>query len=282
MKDCEMTRDLMTLYADGLASPESEAFIARHIEGCPDCRAALERMRERVEPAETPAEADYRKTLQSQKKRRAWHFRLATVLALLVGVGACLLLLWSRGVFYIADRQVSPDGRTTATAYTRNISGPFPTKEGFSIVQTGHFRGTTSYLDAEFTQMAWSVDGRYLMVAMETSTGPCMEVGDHLRNSGLHMCPHFGSAARGSEELAAVGYEELEYGEHGQGSIRCRFVQWHEEDDDLMLVAFSFTDRAGEDHSGYFWYDCSKSIFEDDKITGVVEIPMEFKKCPDS
>ncbi len=38
--ECSIVRDLLPLYAEGMLSPESTAFVKDHLEGCDDCSAA--------------------------------------------------------------------------------------------------------------------------------------------------------------------------------------------------------------------------------------------------
>ena len=39
---CEVIRDLLPLYADGVASQESRALVEEHIRTCDECRALYE------------------------------------------------------------------------------------------------------------------------------------------------------------------------------------------------------------------------------------------------
>ena len=44
-KDCEIIKDLIPLYVDGVCSEESKAKVEEHIEHCPDCLMTVERMK---------------------------------------------------------------------------------------------------------------------------------------------------------------------------------------------------------------------------------------------
>ena len=44
-KDCEMIKDLIPLYVDGVCSEESKTKVEEHIEHCPDCLMTVERMK---------------------------------------------------------------------------------------------------------------------------------------------------------------------------------------------------------------------------------------------
>ena len=41
---CNVIRDLLPLYHDGVCSPESRQLVEEHLEKCADCRGELERM----------------------------------------------------------------------------------------------------------------------------------------------------------------------------------------------------------------------------------------------
>ncbi|MGN1001361.1 MAG: zf-HC2 domain-containing protein [Oscillospiraceae bacterium] len=86
--NCEVIRDLLPLYADGLASGESCRLIEEHIKECGECRVLLEQMRA---PMETPPDGngqDYVHAIQRQKRKNRRKILLAcllTGLVLLIG-----------------------------------------------------------------------------------------------------------------------------------------------------------------------------------------------------
>ena len=89
--ECEVIRDLLPSYLDGLCSPRSRALVEAHLAACPDCARAAEAMGEavRVEPepairAESPFYALRKKQL------------LRTMLAVAVTAAVCLaaFCLW--------------------------------------------------------------------------------------------------------------------------------------------------------------------------------------------
>ena len=57
---CEVVRDLLPTYADGLTGEKTNALMGAHLETCSDCRAALDAMRAPEAVPETDrAELDY-------------------------------------------------------------------------------------------------------------------------------------------------------------------------------------------------------------------------------
>ncbi|MBR5683525.1 MAG: zf-HC2 domain-containing protein [Ruminococcus sp.] len=48
MKNCDIVKDLLPLYADDVCSEESRKAVEEHISGCSDCKAELEKLRKNV------------------------------------------------------------------------------------------------------------------------------------------------------------------------------------------------------------------------------------------
>ena len=99
---CGVARDLMPLYAEGLAGEESREALERHTAQCPACAARLAAMTAPEEPVmeEPEREVDYLKTIRRKTKGR---MVLAVVCTLLV-----LAALWGLRVYVIgapADRE---------------------------------------------------------------------------------------------------------------------------------------------------------------------------------
>ena len=82
--DCEIVRDLLPSYVDGLTSGVTNRAVEAHIESCSGCTEALRRMREpeRRGPA-PPAELDYLKKVRRRSGRKA----------VLSAAGAAVLIL---------------------------------------------------------------------------------------------------------------------------------------------------------------------------------------------
>ena len=75
---CEIIRDLLPVYCDGLASDETRGEVEAHIEGCEDCRERLRLMKEAV--PEVP-KAD----IEPMKKiKRSLRLRLALVIGMVI------------------------------------------------------------------------------------------------------------------------------------------------------------------------------------------------------
>lgn len=94
---CNVARDLLPLYHDGVCSDESRALVKGHLEGCPDCTAMLKELRGEIKvPHEAPDDGAVLKKLEKKVgrgKKRAWVRGAAAALvavlttALVLGAG---------------------------------------------------------------------------------------------------------------------------------------------------------------------------------------------------
>lgn len=102
MKECEIARDLMPNYIDGLTSKESNEYIEKHLETCNDCRNYLNEMKSSVElkGKETiKAEVDYMK--KAKKKMRIGE-KLVVIIGFLIIITA--MLFWReiyQGILFV-------------------------------------------------------------------------------------------------------------------------------------------------------------------------------------
>lgn len=102
---CDIIRDLLPLYAEDLASPDSQAAVREHLEGCGECRKCYEQMKQSpVLPREEP---DLRAV-----RRGLWKRRLLTALCavLVVCMLGCWFFSWLTAPIYL-DRAVITDIR---------------------------------------------------------------------------------------------------------------------------------------------------------------------------
>ena len=92
---CDVARDLLPLYHDGVCSDESRALVEEHLNGCPGCAAMLRQLRGEIElPHESPddqaALAQIERTVRKGKKR-AWIRGAAAVLAAVLVMSAAAI-----------------------------------------------------------------------------------------------------------------------------------------------------------------------------------------------
>lgn len=84
-QECSIVRDLLPLYAERLTSPETAAFVEKHLRTCADCRAALQETQ--APPALQPApDAAPLQHLQKRLARKRLHIIVMTALFVLTAV----------------------------------------------------------------------------------------------------------------------------------------------------------------------------------------------------
>ena len=104
---CEIVRDLIPLYCDGLCSEETKAAVKEHIAQCEDCRRLLEAAGADIEvPAQTYDEEEAR-VLQGVKKRYARIRWRAVFLA--AGIAAVLIAVVGGAYYSHVYRTLFPD-----------------------------------------------------------------------------------------------------------------------------------------------------------------------------
>lgn len=95
---CDIIRDLLPLYHDGVCSEESGRLVREHLAGCGPCRAALEVMDECLAPPPPPADEAaplkaVAKALEKKRRKVMWRSILAAVLILAIGIGGYVLAM---------------------------------------------------------------------------------------------------------------------------------------------------------------------------------------------
>ncbi|HKM33743.1 MAG TPA: DUF4825 domain-containing protein [Lachnospiraceae bacterium] len=85
--DCEIIRDLLPSYVDGLASDTTKKAVEEHLTDCADCSAALKCMKEPEPLKAVPAEVDYLKKVRRHTNRKSL---LIGIILMLVGMSTLL------------------------------------------------------------------------------------------------------------------------------------------------------------------------------------------------
>ncbi|MCR5708648.1 MAG: zf-HC2 domain-containing protein [Ruminococcus sp.] len=105
---CEIIRDLLPVYCDGLASEETRAEVDRHVAECDDCRERLRLIREAVPDVPEP-------DIQPMKKiKRSLRLRLALVIGMV-----CLGLLAGLYNMLVANPMAISSDKIEVTHYSR-------------------------------------------------------------------------------------------------------------------------------------------------------------------
>lgn len=116
--ECGVVRDLLPLYAEGMAGDESKRLIEEHLASCPECGLALQKMKEEAPPLpmeQAPLGALWR----AIRQRRGLAVRLAVCLVLAVLLPVLSWMLAPRYLPLEAVTQVVP-GDDAVTVYFDN------------------------------------------------------------------------------------------------------------------------------------------------------------------
>lgn len=86
---CEIIRDLLPLYADGLTSEESNQLIEEHIQSCSECAALAKGMCEPMEYTPSQEVYDCVEAIYRRERKRKIRTIVACVLTALIVFGGC-------------------------------------------------------------------------------------------------------------------------------------------------------------------------------------------------
>lgn len=158
-KECNIVRDLLPLYVEGLASNDSREYVDTHLAVCPECAAELEHMREpAAEAATCEASSAGAAPLKGIKRRlRARRVRTALCVALLVAAALTALFAYLTSPEYltsdeaisgVANMQVGeePSG-CVAVVFTDEVTG-------YSVEEASEESGVPCY-EVEAWTCAW-------------------------------------------------------------------------------------------------------------------------------
>ncbi len=102
---CEVIRDLLPLYHDGVCSEESAKLVETHLQSCPQCREEWKQMQEETTMVKNMDEAKLIwETAQVWKKNRKASFLKGALAISLLACAACVIAFQAIGSY------VAPDG----------------------------------------------------------------------------------------------------------------------------------------------------------------------------
>lgn len=103
MKDCELIRDLMPLYADDQTSDVSRQYIEEHTTRCPACKKLLDEMCTPMEPEPEDRTEQILEMLRRKQRRKTLLTMGSVVLAVIIAVWGVLEIRFSGELFYAAS-----------------------------------------------------------------------------------------------------------------------------------------------------------------------------------
>ena len=157
---CNVTRDLLPLYHDGVCSDESRALVEAHLDECAECGAILKELRGEIEvPHESPDDQAVLKKLGKNVKR-AWLRGAAAVLAV-------VLVVWIGTLWH--NNRASERSRAMYLRFTEGQE-PFGDDRypydyewvhGNYLFQVKLPEEGNSYGDVQVREFKWTKDLRY-------------------------------------------------------------------------------------------------------------------------
>lgn len=145
---CEIIRDLLPSYVDGLTSAESNREIETHIETCEPCRKILEQMQEDVQ--EKPAK-EKRKINLFRKFNRRMRRAVAMAVAVCIGVGGFGYKAFAKG-FAINPNEITMEPTLDGDMLYLN----FAVENGVLVHSASMYDNTSASIDL---RKAWASPG---------------------------------------------------------------------------------------------------------------------------
>lgn len=136
---CEIIRDLLPSYVDGLTSEESNREITAHVAECAPCKEILEQMQEEVQEK---APKEKRKINPFRKFNRRMMSAVAVAVAVCIGVGGFGYKAFARG-FAINPQEITMEPKLEGDMLYLNFS-----------VEKGGLTNVGSFYDSEVASIS--------------------------------------------------------------------------------------------------------------------------------
>lgn len=101
---CDVIRDLLPLYLDGVCSEDSRQLVEEHLQTCESCRRELAQLQEEQKPEVNVHEAEGIRRVSAQWKRdRRYSFLKGITLLAWIAAAACIIAYNAIGSYVAAD-----------------------------------------------------------------------------------------------------------------------------------------------------------------------------------
>ena len=90
-KDCDIVKDLLPSYSDGLTSQETNSFIEEHLKKCDECKNMLKNMNKKIDLDENIDQTKEVKYLKGFKTRRNLIVVISIILTICICIGVILI-----------------------------------------------------------------------------------------------------------------------------------------------------------------------------------------------
>ena len=166
---------------------------------------------------------------------------IGSILTIVISV----FILWINGVFYIIDRQTSPNGKITTTVYSRNLKEFIPQNNGFTVKTSGDFKGKRISTDgSKFEQLWWSPDSNYQVISTIYEGSRLLELKSYIQNSNSNLSLLINMSMSNYSEFTELMKDKKEW-----ETLQFNFINWKEKQG-AMTIGFTFTDYKGEQQNG--------------------------------
>ena len=254
MNECNIVNDLLPLYADELASPDSVEYINRHIAWCPECAEVWKRISARLPEVNPREEANhYRKGLRRGKLKIFLKSLFLCCLILAIGAFFVYYQLYVYGVYPVSHSYPSPDERIILEVVEKEDAPIFYTEADGLMVrfnfrnEDGEMHGLNRHTTKWKTLTAhWSPDSHHVVLDVMTNDGEhalfITDASLGYNHGGLYAIPGI------TEDLypiftAAIG-ERISF-----ETLTFEFNSWRS---DCETACFRFTPEHG--YCGYIYY----------------------------
>ena len=178
------------------------------------------------------------------------HKKTIIILAI-VAIIILIFILWAKGIFYIIDRQTSPNRKITTTVYSRDVSNIIPKDNGFTIKTTGELKGTRICTDgSEFEKFWWSPDSKYQVISTIYEDKRLLELKNYVKNSVSNLNYYMNMNMSSHEEFTNLMTSEKDW-----ETVQFEFVEWNKEQGS-MTVNFEFKDYNKNHQKGNMNFNC--------------------------
>jgi len=179
----------------------------------------------------------------------------------IIAIAIVLFTLWSRGIFYIIDRQTSPNGKITTTVYSRDVSNILPKDNAFTIKTSGEFKGTRICTDGwEFEKLWWSPDSNYQVISTIYDGERLLELKNYLSNSIANLNIYINMSMSSHEEFTNLMKVKKDW-----ETLQFEFEKWNKEEGS-MEINFEFKDYAKKYQKGKLDFNCETAIVSNIKF----------------
>ena len=231
MNECNIVNDLLPLYADELASPDSVEYITRHIAWCPECAEVWKRFGTNLPEVDPREEAQhYRRAFRRGKFKIFLKSLFLSLIAIAIGAFFLYYQLYVYGVYPVTMSYPSPDGYIILEVVEKEDAPIFYTDDGLMVRFKlkdddddlwGLNRHSTNW---DTLTAHWASDSHHVVMDVVTNEGGhalfITDASLEYHNGGLYEIPGI------TENLIPI-FEEALRSEVDIGELTFSFARWH-------------------------------------------------------